>query len=75
MVGYSPRGSVIYEDLQDFPVGMHLNWEEVKCGVDQGTLPPGLILQVPGGDACVLVGRYGELRVEKLMDWVLGVRN
>jgi len=72
VVGYAPRGSKLYEDLEDFPVGMHLNWEEVKCGVFQGTFPPGLILQVPGGEPCVVVGHYGELRVEPLMEYVLG---
>ena len=72
VVGYAPRGSVMYEDLEDFPVGMHLNWEEVKSGVYMGTLPPGLILQIPGGEPCVLVGRYGALEVMPLMKWVLG---
>jgi len=41
VVGYAPRGSVLYEDLEDFPVGTVLNWEEVKCGVHEGTFPPG----------------------------------
>ena len=73
VVGYAPRGSVLYEDLEDFPVGTVLNWEEVKCGVNEGTFPPGLILQVPGGDPCVVVGRYGELEVVPLMQHVLGI--
>ena len=71
-MGYAPRGSVLYEDLEDFPVGTVLNWEEVKCGVNEGTFPPGLILQIPGGEPCVVVGRYGELRVVPLIQHVLG---
>lgn len=72
VMGYAPRGSVMYEDLEDFPVGTVLNWEEVEAGVNLGTLPPGLILQIPGGDPCVLVGRYGELEVMKLAEFVMG---
>ena len=72
VVGYAPRGSVLYEDLEDFPVGTVLNWEEVKCGVNEGTFPPGLILQVPGGEPCVVVGRYGELEVMRLAEFVMG---
>jgi hypothetical protein len=72
VMGYAPRESKLYEDLEDFPVGTRLNFEEVKAGVNLGTLPPGLILQIPGGDPCVLVGRYGELEVMRLAEFVMG---
>lgn len=72
VVGYAPRGSKLYEDLEDFPVGTVFGWEEVKCGVNEGTFPPGLILQVPGGEACVVVGRYGEQEVMRLAEFVMG---
>jgi hypothetical protein len=72
VVGYAPRESKLYEDLEDFPIGTVFKWEEVRCGVNDGIFPPGLILQVPGGEACVVVGRYGEQEVVRLLEHVVG---
>lgn len=70
VVGYQPKAGVLSAEYGDFPVGMVLNFEEVKTGIEQGIYPPGLILQHPKGRACVVIGKYGDQEFKPLIEGI-----
>lgn len=59
VVGYQPQPGIPMEDYTDFGINMKFNWLEIEEMVNQGVLPPGIILQAMGGKPCVIVGKYG----------------
>lgn len=68
VIGYQPKVGVPTEDYQDFPVGTKFTYPEVVYGIDQGTFPPGLILQTKGGPPAVVVGQYGDQQFMPAID-------
>jgi len=58
VVGYQPRASIPLEDYGDFKIGSRFTLEELDRMTDFGVIPPGTILQMPGGAPCVIRGDY-----------------
>lgn len=74
VVGYAPRESVMYADLEDFKIGMSVNLLELKQGLMMGNYPPGLILMVNGCTPEVVIGRYGTVqRMEPLYECAMAM--
>jgi hypothetical protein len=73
VVGYQPREGIPSEDYKDFPIGMELNFEEIRYGIYGGTFPPGLIILAPGGQACVVKGHYGNEEFKSLSETLEGM--
>ncbi len=59
VVGYQPKPDVPLEDYPDFPIGREFRAIEIQTMQRDGVMPPGLILQVRGGEPCVVKGAYG----------------
>ena len=59
VVAYQPQRGIEMEDYLDFPIGRKFGKEDLKAMAKLGHFPPGLVLQIPGGHPCVVVGKYG----------------
>lgn len=71
VVAYAPRRGLPVEDYNDFPLGMVLNFHDVQATITLGNFPPGLVLQAPGGQPCVVVGQYGNQEFRPLTPAVI----
>ncbi|PKN97989.1 MAG: hypothetical protein CVU42_13785 [Chloroflexi bacterium HGW-Chloroflexi-4] len=68
VVAYQPVRGIPLEEYLDFKIGSKFPDEEITAMAENGTMPPGLVLQMKDGWPCVVVGKYGShQKVERLV--------
>lgn len=68
VVAYQPVKGIPLEEYLDFAIGNKYPDEEITAMAENGTMPPGLVLQMSGGWPCVVVGEYEKPQtVERLV--------
>jgi len=68
IVAYQPVKGIPLADYMDFKIGSKFPDEEITAMAENGSMPPGLVLQMEGGWPCVVVGRYEtHQKVERLV--------
>ena len=69
VIGYRPRlgrfDPEILADYQDYPIGMTRDLEQFRVDLEQGVIPPGVIVRIDrGAKFGYVAGVYGNERIE-----------